>query len=55
MAQVVVLKLNYGTAAQLDEAVGSDRQLVIETDTHRPRVMDGKTKGGFKLAFASDI
>lgn len=55
MAQVVVLKLNYGTAAQLDEAVGSDRQLVIETDTHRPRVMDGKTKGGFRLAFASDI
>lgn len=55
MDKVVILKLAYGTAAQLDAKAFDERQIVIELETFRPRVMDGKTIGGLKLAFLSDI
>lgn len=52
---VTPFQFKHGTAAQLKEYVGKDREIIIEDESRRPHVMDGKTKGGHAVALFSDI
>lgn len=44
-----------GTTEQVASYTGINKQLVVDTTTHRLHVMDGATQGGFPLALKSEI
>lgn len=49
------LQMKYNTAAILDLYTGFAREFTIDTSYYRPRIMDGATVGGLKLAMQSDL
>lgn len=55
MANPVTLLLTGAAASKLDEMTGTARQIAVDTETVRPRVFDGKTKGGKQLAFKDEV
>lgn len=44
-----------GTTAQVEAYIGIAKQIVVDTDTWRVYLMDGKTAGGFAVAMKSDL
>lgn len=51
----ILIKQLHGTAEQFAEYLGEQYTIAINETTGRLHIMDGKTKGGLPLAFASDI
>lgn len=50
-----LIKQLHGTTAELAEYAGQEFVIVVNSDTHRLHVLDGKTKSGFPLALVSDV